>query len=207
MSNIYSFRPRIIRYLPDRVYDSIAPLTANDNGDLRAYVDSIGQMTREIEDLARDDADGNPGWSSILDADRCPVQFLPWLAQAVGVVLPDGLSEADQRTYIKSTDGWKRGRPAAIKAAPIKHLTGDRTVLLYERTPDAYGFTVITFTAQTPDSALVLADLLAAKPAGLNLTYVVHSGQSYQDIYDNYATYELVYTTYATYEDVLNDTP
>lgn len=207
MSNIYSFFPRTIKYLPDRVYESLAPLTYNDNDDLRNYVDSIGQMTREIEDLVRDDADGNPGWSSILDADRCALQFLPWLAQAVGVVLPDGLSEADQRLYIKSTYGWKRGRPEAIKAAPIKHLTGDRKVMLYERTPDAYGYTVITFASQTPDSALVLADLLAAKPAGLNLTYLVHPGQSYQDIYDNYATYQLVYTTYPTYEAILNDTP
>lgn len=200
---IYKGPLRAITTLAQRVYNSMAPVTVKDNGDLKMYTEAISQMTSEIELLCRDDADGNPGWSIILDVDRCPEKYLPWLAQIAGSTLPSGLNEADKRLWIKSTYGWKRGTFASVTNAPKPYLTGSKTVYIRERTPDAYSFFIGTLTDETPDAAAVEAAIKAAKPAGLNYIYSVNDGQIYETIYDDYATYQDLFEAYLTYEGVL----
>jgi len=39
------------------------------------------------------------------------------------------------------------------------------------------------------------------------MTYNVIEGQTYQELYDSYATYQAVYNTYDTYLEVLQDQP
>jgi hypothetical protein len=179
---------------------------------LAQFCAAIGAMPQPLADIVRDSPDG-PGWSSVMDVDRCPGYGLGWLAQLAGVTLPSGLDDTAQRDRIRSTDGMKRGSLGALIGAAQQHLTGAKTVIVRERDPvacpsePAYGITVITYTSQTPDSAQTLADILLQKPAGLVLNYAVHDGQDYESLYVNHPDYDDVHTTYATYEGVVTDQP
>src|SRR5437764_7240325 len=117
-------------------------------------------MYQLVEDLVRDTLDG-PGWSALVDLDRCPDVALPWLAQLVGVRLLPGSTPDEQRARIASTDGFRRGTRDAMIAAARATLTGAGTVILRERDGDpvaepidyAYRLTAITYADETPDAS------------------------------------------------------
>jgi hypothetical protein len=205
-----------LKSVAQRIYDDLAPLAYDDANQLYALANFVAAMSEQIqvvEDYARDTTDGLPGWSAILDADRAPAAVLGYLGQFVGVPLKAGLSEAAQRARVKAVGGWNRGTPAAIIAAAQQYLTGVKTVILRERDPaacalqPAYGLTVITYTAQTPNSAAVLAALLEQKPAGIVLNYQVKPGQDYQSLMTNHPTYSNIYSSYLTYQGIVVDQP
>ena len=202
-----------------RIYDSLEPLTYdedNQNYALANFVAALGGMFQVIDDYARDqivNGEVAPGWSQLLDINRCPSEALGFLGQFVGVPLQAGLSDAAQRDRITGTAGFRRGSPGAIVAAAQQYLTGSQTVIVRERDPaaspsyPAYGLTVITYTSETPDPSEVLAALMDQKPAGIILNYQTHTGQDYQSLYVNNASYQAVYTKYATYQGLLLDMP
>jgi hypothetical protein len=211
--------PPVLSSFAQDLYDRLAPLAQDDadNGyALALYCAAIGQMFQEVEDYARDttvDDKDAPGWSGIVDINRAPSKGLAWLAQFVGVTLQVGLDDASQRTRILETDGWNRGTLGGISGAAHQYLTGAKNVIIRERDAvaspalPAYGLTVITYTSQTPDSSKVLAALLAQKPAGIILRYVVLTGQDYEALFTGHATYQNVFTTYATYQGIVTDQP
>lgn len=192
-----------------QLYADLAPLAyadAENGSPLATFCGALGTLLQPVDDLARGTAAG-PGWSELVDVDRAPAVALPWLAQFVGVRLDPSLDDDQQRTQIRSETGMLRGTVAAIRATAAKLLTGSQTVIILERAPDPYSFTVITYTSETPDSAAVLAALEAAKPAGLILTYLTVSGQVWAQLIANYATWADVIAAYPTWQDVINDTP
>jgi len=201
------------------VYDRLLTLTRDDEihgWSLALYVNAIGKMFQIVEDYSRDQIVGGqdlPGWSQLLDVDRAPTAALGWLAQFVGVELEPNLDDATQRARIRETAGWKRGSLGAISGAAHQYLIAPKNVIIRERDPvacpthPAYGLTVITYTSQTPDSAKVLAALLAQKPAGIILRYITADGQDYQALIDDHPLYSGVFSTYTTYEGVATDTP
>jgi hypothetical protein len=199
-----------------RLYAMLAPLAQYDYDNqwsLLILCNAIGTAYQLIEDWVRDSADG-PGWSLLLDLDRCPPEALPWLGQFVGVRLLPGASDADNRQRIGSTDGFKRGTLAALKGAAWNTLTGNRSVYVHERdgTPTdvpnyAYHLTVVTYTSQTPNPAATQAALLAQKPGGLVLAYIVIDGQTYDQVVSRFATYADVRAAYATYGAMTADEP
>lgn len=199
LPDIGAFATRIWRKMTDA--SEIAPEEIDEDGSLALFIGAIGEMSQEIDTLVR----GDPPWATLLDVDNIPAQYLPWLAQSVGVQLTEGMSEADQRTTIKKTGGWLRGTPASIKEAAKLHLTGSKTVIFRERNTSPYNFHVVTRTSETPDSAVVLAAMMAEKPAGLVMTYAVVPGQDYQELLDNHATYQIVLTAYATYDALVRN--
>jgi hypothetical protein len=127
------------------------------------------------DQIIRPPFDDRGPWETLLDVDRTPAVFLPWLAQMVGVDPRGlvGLDEATQRTFIRETAGWRRGTPAAMIGAAQVYLTGAKTVRLIERDESAYRLTVITRTSETPDAAAVERALRSQKPAGIVLTHIV----------------------------------
>jgi hypothetical protein len=196
----------------DRVLEKMYPVV---NDDMKTYVGAIcNGMFQEIDDYASDGDEGEQGWSILVDLNRIPDKGLDWLAQFKGVSFPPGLTPAQKRQQILLTSGWLRGTTGAMAAAPLPYLTGSKTVILRERDPaacpsiPAYGLTVITRTSETPDSAAVLRALIAQKPAGIILNYVVLAGQDYLILYNGGATtYANVFSTYATYAGVVNAAP
>lgn len=201
------------------LYDALGPMTdpdASQGWPLANYVNGFSEMFQVVDDYGRDQLiAGNyaPGWSQMLDLNRCPTEALGWLAQFVGVTLQQGLTDAQQRARIAAVGGWSRGTVASIVAAAQQYLTGTKTVVVRERDPGvvpanpAYGLTVITRTAETPSSAAVLAAILSQKPAGIILNYQTLTGTDYQGLLDLYATYQVIFTTYTTYEGVLDLNP
>jgi hypothetical protein len=121
------------------LYDALAPLATLDgqaDWHLAHYCGALGAMFQPVADVARDTADG-PGWSAVLDLDRCPDAWLPWLAQFVGVTVLAGSTPDAMRDRIGRTDGFKRGTPEAIRAAAQATLTGNQTVTFRERDSSA----------------------------------------------------------------------
>jgi len=199
----------------ERMYVSLGPLALWDpdyQWSLLILQNAIGQMFQLIEDWVRDTAAG-PGWSLLLDVNRCPDEALSWLAQFVGVRLLPGSTPDEQRARIASTDGFKRGTRAAMIGAAQATLTGGKTVIFRERdganmghpsSPDyAYCLTVITYVAQTPDATATKNALLAQKPGGIVLDYHTNTGQDWQTVKTGNATWQTVKTKYATWGDVL----
>lgn len=186
----------------------------NNVWDLLQYVGAMASMFDQIEQYVRDQPDGTPGWGILLDPDRCPSEALGWLGNFVGVDLKPGLTLADQRARIKGVSGFKRGTPGAIVAAAQQYLTGAKTVILRERDPSvdaansgAYGFTVLTYTSETPDSAAVQAAILEQKPAGVLLLYSSVPGANYLLIRTTYTTYTTLRSAFTTYNGLRNNQP
>lgn len=164
------------------LYDLLQPMfyaEVQTNNSLQNYLGGLSDpLFQEVDDWASDTDDGKPGYSILIDIDRTPDKALPWLAQFVGAKLTVGLNPAQQREQIKGLGNWKRGTVAAMQAAALPYLTGTQTVVVHERDTSAYHFLVYTLTSETPDQNKVLQALLSQKPAGLQMQYVVYSGQA-----------------------------
>lgn len=199
-----------------RLYGMLAPLAQLDPSygwSLLILCNAIGIDFQLVEDWVRDTPEG-PGWSLLLDVDRCPPEALPWLAQFVGVRLLPSADDETSRERITSTDGFRRGTPAAIIGAAQATLTGNRSVFLTERdhdpadSPDyAYYLTVETYRGQTPDTTATENAILAQKPGGLVLTYRCLDGQTYDQARTRFATYAALKAGYPNYQAVWTDTP
>jgi len=193
-----------------RLYDVFIPL----NGELdvenffalQNYCAAIGEIFQEVDTLARDTPEGYPGWSIILDANRCPVIGLPWLAQWTGTTLSDSWSEADQRTAIQQAGRWARGTPTAMTKAIQTTLTGNKQVFLTERDTSPYHFSVFTLTGETPNSAASEAALLSQKPAGLAYSFNTLAAWSWYNIRANYADWNAVKIGKSSWQAVRNNT-
>jgi hypothetical protein len=157
------------------LYDALAPLATLDgqaDWHLAHYCGALGAMFQPVADVARDTPAG-PGWSAVLDLDRCPDAWLPWLAQFVGVTV------------------------IAAQAT----LTGNRTVTFRERDSSAadppYTLEIVTLTGETPDPAATRAAIIAQKPGGILLNYRTVAGQDWQAVQAK--TWRAAKTTYASW--------
>ena len=190
----------------ERLYLSLAPLALSDdqNGwSLLILINAIGQMFQELDVYMRDGPDG-PGWSALMDVNRCPPEALGWLGQFVGVrLLPDTTTD-EQRERIKSTDGFRRGTPEAIRAAAQATLTGTQTVVITERDGDPYVLTVTTLATETPNVAATRTAALSQKPAGLVMNFSGGaSTQTYAQLKSRQPTYAAMKAAYKTYNGAL----
>lgn len=192
--------------LGERLYREVAPLAQDDEAHgwaLRRFCHALMLTVSELAPLAEVDEKDVPGWGALFAPDTAPAEWLPWLAQFVGVQIPPALDVATQRERIKGTDGFKRGTPAALRAAAAQFLTGTKTVYLTERHGSAYRLTVATLADETPDSAAVLAALMEQKPAGLVLShYVIGGGADYASLAASQADYAAVASKFASYAEV-----
>lgn len=187
--------------LTDEVYDALLHLSDGDeeNGWMALHlVAATTEQLAPLDDIARDDDQGRPGWWSVLDVDACPLFALPWLAQFIGAVCSDGLSAADLRMCIRDASGRRRGTPAAMRTAIGATLTGTRAVVLTERFGGAYRLKVQTYVSETPDQAATLAAILSQKPAGLVLTYEVLAGATWDQALGTWDAQTLTWDQYTT---------
>jgi hypothetical protein len=195
---------------PDPIIDAMHVVMTDD---FEIYIKALGEMFKEIEFLARDTANGETGWSVILDLDRIPNKGLPYIAQFLGTGVIPGITDAEQRERIRASTNLERGTANQLRRAAALHLTGRKVVLFRERDHAAcaseppYGLTIITYADETPDPAQTLLDIMSQKPAGIVLRYVTATGQDYEQLFHNNASYGVVYTKYATYQGVVEDEP
>lgn len=192
----------------ERLYAALGAQTVGDDDQwvLLKLCDALAAPLAQVDTLAAD-SDAGPGWSALFDLDRCPPEALPYLAQFVGVKPLAGLDDAAQRYRVASTEGWKRGTPAAIIAAAKQWLTGAQTVHLVERLGgDAYRIRVTAYQAQAVDVDQVRVAVTNAVPAGIIADVRVDLGWSYADLKAAYAgkTYADLKADYVgkTYDDL-----
>jgi Phage tail protein (Tail_P2_I) len=117
--------PPAVDPVAEELWEAVEPLAWDDERlgwPLRHYLAAVADPFEEVATYVRDTDAGEPGWSVALDVDRAPEAALPWLAQLVGAELPLGLTEAQKRDAIRTPVGFKRGTPAALKAAVRRWL-------------------------------------------------------------------------------------
>jgi hypothetical protein len=167
----------------EAVYERLAPVATEDEGlgwPLLRFIVALSAMFENVEALARS-GDRRVPYSRMLDVTLCPTFALPFLGQLAGVALrPLRVGEtleawdAYARDAIVRRGGRNRGRPDAILSAVQEVLTGTKSARLLERAGgDAYALTLITRTAESPSTDVVVAAALTQKPAGLILTHTV----------------------------------
>lgn len=205
----------VVSQTAEDLYEILLPLAyddANHDWALLIFCEAWAGPLQLVKDLVGDGS--RVSWANLIDIDTCPDEALPWLAQLVGVVIPDkgsSTSDADYwkavRAYIKTTPGFLRGGVAAIVTAAQQYLTGTKTVIVRERAGSAYKLNIRTRTSETPDSVLVLNAILQHKPAGIVLDYNTVTGADYQSVYTGYAAYSNLFSAYLTYLGVLNGVP
>ncbi len=186
-----------------KLYDALAPLAENDADQgyaLAIFCGGLAAMFDQVADLSRDE-DDTPGWGGIVDPDQ--TEFIGWLSQFIGVVIPGGVDEATARAWLRNTDGRNRGTPAAIEGAAKVFLTGGKTVYLIERFGgSAYALQVTTWEGETPDPARVEAAVRAQKPAGLVLTYSVIDGGDFDTLRATHTDFADVKTEFSDFNDL-----
>lgn len=174
---------------------------------LEDYLRTIGEMFTEVE-LYAFDTDEEEGWTILLDVDRCPYEALPYLAQYVGERLPPGLTDAAARQWIRDAPNQERGTISSIVKAAKRYLTGPQLVTLIERDGDPDAITVVTYTAQTPNQALVARELETVVPADITLNYIVSAGQTWSQVQVTHATWNSITDgDPATWADLMAATP
>jgi Phage tail protein (Tail_P2_I) len=187
------------------MYEAMSPLAfaeADLGYPMLRFFKSIAYNVHEIYAMITEN--GVP-WSLSVSVDEVPSRYLDWLAQFVGVSFTQlqNLTSQQKRLIIKDAPGWKRGTPAAMVAAAQITLTGNKTVTMLERIGDdglehAYHLIVITYGEETPDPAKTLQALIAAKPAGIQMSHVVRTGQIWLTLRDEYDPPPRFWTTVKT---------
>lgn len=193
------------------IYENMEPVAKAEPGlnwPLATYIGALGQMFQDIEDMAREQ-NGYPGYSQLVDVNRVRADRLPWLAQFIGAVLPQRLpGETDEayvsrmRGFIKDPSHFKRGSVAMITWVAQQRLTGTRSVYIRERDTSPYHYTVVTRTSETPDPAGTLADLKAAKPAGLILAHNLVAGWDWFGVDGQYASWDALNAAHTSWNDL-----
>ena len=107
--------------IPAGHYDWTAPfvtisgVTRGYDGTTPSY---FAESTGADGSLYPEDYSEAPGWSQVVDIDRCPDYALPWLAQFVGAAVPidNNLSRQQIVQQIEQRAGFNRATTAAIVA-------------------------------------------------------------------------------------------
>lgn len=201
----------------DEAYEDFQPLVqkyGDPNDSLNVYLHGLGNMFKQVDDIARDGPDGEPGWSQIFDLGRAKTEWLPWMGQLTGYQVPiqtadETLAEYDarQRERIITRSSHRRGTIDLLVEVVQEQLTGAKRVLITERYGGnkdlikvwVYQSEIGTSTAEVQRAAL------SQKVAGLLMDFQILSGSDYNTLRANSVSYQDVKTTYATYQAVFND--
>lgn len=183
----------------DRVVEALGPAFAERAGAL--LVPLVDGLTSEV---AATDAllspAGGDAWPVAFDLDTTPLPA--WLGQTAGTRVPGGLTRQQQREYVQDRRAWRRGTPAAIRAAVAATLRGSRRVELVERDGSPWHLTVQVYASEVPggDSAPVLAAALSQKPVGIVVDVQVLTGATYEHMTTahgpTYADFAAAFPTY-----------
>lgn len=140
-----------------------------------------------IDDIIRD-SPYNPGWSILMDINRCPTYALPWLAQFLGVRFSQPSTDAAMRAAIVQESPFDRGTPAYIAYQADLEMQFPYAVTLMERTSyigDAIGYDPYAVTVMYPRlgvGALTYSQLFAEYS---NYNAVEAGFPEYEDMYGN----------------------
>lgn len=149
---------------------------------LRKWCEAECAPLQGVYDLVRE-REGQSGWAILFDADECPVERLPYLAQHPGVVITPEMDEEQIRNEIREPTGWKRGQPESIRIALRRTLTGEEPlVIIRPRTPAPGDHYIRTLKSQTPEPERTRRVLREKIPAWEMLDYAAIDGVTVLDV-------------------------
>jgi hypothetical protein len=195
--------------LGDLVYESLGfHLDTDEENDfaLRKFCEALCDPMQPVYDLVREH-DGQKGWTVLLDPENCPVEFLPYLAQYVGVEPQPGWTEGQLRAEIKAPTGWARRRTNSIKLAANRSLTGPKRVILHERTPKPGCTLIRTLASETPSEERTREDILSQLPAWQLLDYEAMVGVTWEDVAASYTDWGAVKAAFTDWADLADTLP
>jgi hypothetical protein len=115
----------------DAAYQDFGPMIeiyGDPAGALLVYLAGIARMFKEVDDIASDGPNDEPGWSQIFDLTRAKTEWLPWMGQMVGYPVPDKPTDqtleeydANQRVRIITRSAYRRGTSRSAGAAATRH--------------------------------------------------------------------------------------
>jgi hypothetical protein len=156
--------------------------------DLTNYLTALGSIFEQVWSLVVDQGDPDtsgfePGYSDLLNVSTCPTQYLPYLAQFNGTIVPPGTPDATARALISGESGMQRGTGPSIVSAAQRYLTGTQSCILQERsngtTPDPYWFVLTVRPEQVISASQLIAAVNNTKPGGVMWTLVQTDGETW----------------------------
>lgn len=215
--------PPAIGSVGEEVYAALRPLADDDRNQgwtLLHICEAAGRMWQAVHDLTRYDDQGRPGWSALLDLERCPGQSdeidgLPFLGQIAGVRRIAHLPDDERRAAIREREGYHRGRPAAIVSYAMRFTDGTPgAVVIRERYDPALGLGVdapyhgrvrIKRSRLLPglDEAEISARILARIPAGLIYDVEITDDLDWDDVRSTYTSWDDVLARTTSWDDLL----
>jgi len=185
----------------EELYRDLAPLAKGDPEQgyaLQRYCQALARPFEIVQTLVRDSDTGEVGWSILVDPNRAPDEFLPWLRQLAGVHPILGEPAADLRERIKEAEGFDRGTPGAIMARAAQ--LGMPTTLLQERyLGSAWRVRFLFVLAEHTDEKE--AELVRMLPAGIVHEVGFWSGTTYEMSEATAGTYSAAEAGAGTYGD------
>lgn len=145
-------------------------------------VHALATAIDELDAVAADD-DELPGWVKLVDPQSSDTPFqVRFAAQFAGARVRKGLSLADARAEALRLTGWKRGTPAAIRAAAAPFLRHGEPELIERAGGDAWALTIRVRDDQV-------------------------GGERYWTLEAQYVDYAALQAAHATYDDLSGDAP
>lgn len=151
--------------------------------DLERYEAAVAAMFTPVAELAEETgSDGEtsyvPPYGVLFNPVTVPTDAMKYLAQYVGVSLPEGGTEAEWRATLKAESGLARGTKASLEAL-LKKALGAKAFTILERTQtvegdNAYWLTVVIPVGGIPASTY--AEINGTLPAGIQYTILERSG-------------------------------
>lgn len=113
-----------------------------------------------------------PGYGDVFNPSAVPLIAAAYLAQFVGVQLPQDVDDPTAQSLIKAESGINRGTDAAVIAAAKRTLTGTRSVQVVRRTyvdgsPNGFWFGLMVRPEEVTTVAALQAAVNAAKMGGM----------------------------------------
>lgn len=212
-------------YLPDiypnrigesglEVVQPIIDWFGDPEGFLEVYINGIALMFKQVDDIARDGPNGEPGWSQIFDLVRAKTNWLPWMGQIVGYKVQTKAEfqtledyDAQERERMTTRSAWRNGTNGILYDVIREQLIDPKRVIIQNRAGgNANQINVWVYDEDIATSAAEVEKAARSQKAlGLIMDFSVLTGENYESLRAANASYNTVFTKFADYNEVLVD--
>jgi hypothetical protein len=153
-----------------------------------------------------------PGYGEVFNPSVVPLIAADYLAQFVGVALPQGVDDPTAQSLIMAESGINRGTDAAVIAAAKRTLTGTRTVYYYPRTykdgtPNGFWAGIEVLTSECASLAATEAAVNAVKLGGIMMWFNEITGWTVGAMETAESTITTMESVFRTVGGMEGDTP
>lgn len=177
----------------EEVEEMVARLLLIPEEDYRAFTSDDDVTTTYSRPAELEDDESALGYaplyqtSDLVDPRTANAEWLPYVAQLYGVLLPNDTIEYQRAAIYYGYTSLRGGSKRALRQAVQDLLTGDKWVYIYEHCDGAGGsidspatewdVLIVTRSTETPDGLDLVAEITRrnAKPAGVIINAITYS--------------------------------